>query len=86
MKQKLTVTVDAELLPRAKRYARSKGVSLSSIVEQALRDVAGEDGLTFAERWRGKFKPAERHGDPIYDYLAKKYLTTQTSSSGDHAP
>ena len=42
MKQKLTVTVDADLLPVAKRYARSRGVSLSSLVEQSLREMAGE--------------------------------------------
>ena len=40
MKQKLTITVDAELLPLAKRYARSRGVSLSSLIEQSLREVA----------------------------------------------
>ena len=28
---------------------------------------------SFASRWRGKFKPAERV-DPRYDALAKKYL------------
>ena len=38
--QKLTITVDAELLPLAKRYARSRGVSLSSLIEQSLREVA----------------------------------------------
>ena len=41
MKQKLTITVDAELLPAAKRYARSRGVSLSSLVERSLREMAG---------------------------------------------
>ena len=41
MKQKLTVTVDAELIPAAKRYARSRGVSLSSLVEQSLREMSG---------------------------------------------
>ena len=43
MKKKLTITIDAELLPKAKRYARSRGVSLSSFIEQSLREVAGED-------------------------------------------
>ena len=42
MKQKLTITVDAELVPIAKRYARSRGVSLSSLIEQSLREVAGD--------------------------------------------
>ena len=74
MKQKLTITVDAELLPVAKRYARSRGVSLSSLVEQALREMAGEDTQSFSSRWRGKFRVAEREGDPRYDALAKKYL------------
>ena len=44
MKQKLTITVDSDLLPVAKRYARSRGVSLSSLVEQSLREMAGRTG------------------------------------------
>ena len=73
MKTKLTIRVDAELLPKAKRYARSRGVSLSSFVEQALREVAGEDTPSFASRWRGRFRAAGRQ-DPRYDALARKYL------------
>ena len=74
MKQKLTITVDAELLPIAKRYARSRGVSLSSLIEQSLRDAAGEHAPSFASRWRGQFRAADREGDPRYGALAKKYL------------
>ncbi len=74
MKQKLTITVDSQLLPVAKRYARSRGVSLSSLIEQSLREVAGEHAPSFASRWRGKFRAAEREDDPRYDALAKKYL------------
>ena len=73
MKQKLTITVDAELLPIAKRYARSRGVSLSSLIEQSLREVTGEHGPSFASRWRGQFRAADRD-DTRYDALAKKYL------------
>ena len=73
MKQKLTITVDADLLPRAKRYARSQGVSLSALIEQSLREVAGEYAPSFAARWRGTFRAAARD-DPRYDALAKKYL------------
>ena len=39
MKSKLTITVDADLIPAAKRYARSRGVTLSSLVEKALREA-----------------------------------------------
>ena len=73
MKRKLTITVDAELLPIAKRYARSRGVSLSSLIEQSLREVAEPRAPSFASRWRGKFKAAER-GGARYDALARKYL------------
>ena len=74
MKQKLTITVDAKLLPAAKRYARSRGVSLSSLVEQSLRQMAQGDTPSFSARWRGKFRAAEREDDSRYGALAKKYL------------
>lgn len=73
MKQKLTITVDAELFPIAKRHARSRGVPLSSLVGQALRQVAGDQAPSFATRWRGRFRAADRD-DPRYQALARKYL------------
>ncbi|MCU0647528.1 MAG: ribbon-helix-helix domain-containing protein [Gemmatimonadaceae bacterium] len=74
MKTKLTVTIDEDLLPRAKRYARDRGVSLSELIESQLREVSGDrPGPSFATRWRGAFAPAGR-SDPRYDALAKKYL------------
>lgn len=73
MKRKLTITVDSELLPRAKRYARLRGVSLSSLVEASLRAVAAEETPTFSERWRGRFMEACRD-DVRYKALARKYL------------
>ena len=73
MKKKLTITVDAELIPRAKRYARSRRVSLSSLIEQSLRDMTVEDEPSFTSRWRGRFQSAHRD-DPRYDRLARKYL------------
>ena len=74
MKQELTITVDAELLSVAKRYARAKGVSLSSLIEQSLRDMAGETSPSFASRWRGRFRASEREYDPRCETLAKKHL------------
>lgn len=73
MKKKLTITVDEDLVPRAKRYARSRGVSLSSLVEDALRDLTGPPGPAFVERWRGRFEPAGRDDDR-YRALAEKSL------------
>ena len=73
MKRKLTITVDGELLPRAKQYARSRGVSLSSLIEASLREIAADDTPSFASRWRGRFE-ASRRDDSRYDALARKYL------------
>ena len=73
MKQKLTITVDAQLIPIAKHYARSRGVSLSSLIEQSLQEAVVSHAPSFASRWRGKFKAA-RSDDPRYEALARKYL------------
>ena len=73
MKRKLTITVDGELLPRAKRYARSRGVSLSSVIEASLREITVEDAPSFASRWRGRFEAARRD-EARYEALARKYL------------
>ncbi len=73
MKTKLTVTIDKDLLPRAKRHARSRGVSLSQLIEDALRVASAEEGSSFASRWRGKFRPAARPS-ARYRALARKYL------------
>ncbi len=73
MKRKLTITVDGDLLPRAKRYARSRGVSLSSLIEASLREIVVEATPSFASRWRGRFEAARRD-DGRYESLARKYL------------
>jgi len=73
MKAKLTVTIDEQLIPKAKERARSEGVSLSDLIERALRDATLERNGSFSSRWRGRFKAARRKGDR-YKALADKYL------------
>jgi post-segregation antitoxin (ccd killing protein) len=73
MKTKLTVTVDRDLIPKAKRYARSRGMSLSAVIENALRGLAEDEGKSFVDRWQGKFVLAERD-DERYRALVKKYV------------
>jgi hypothetical protein len=48
-------------------------VSLSSLIDAALKEMTAEEAPTFSRRWTGTFEPAER-GDPRYDALVKKYL------------
>ncbi|WP_420448513.1 DUF6364 family protein [Candidatus Palauibacter sp.] len=73
MKTKLTITVDSDVVPAAKRYARGRGVSLSSLIEGSLREMVRDEGPSFTERWKGQFRAAGRD-DPRYDALARKYL------------
>ena len=73
MKTKLTVTIDRDLVPQAKRYARARGLSLSQVIENALREMGAKDATSFSERWRGQFRPAART-DARYRALAGKYL------------
>jgi post-segregation antitoxin (ccd killing protein) len=73
MKAKLTVTIDADLVPRAKRYAQRRGVSLSAVIEEALRELSEGEAPSFVDRWRGRFEPATR-SDERFRALARKYL------------
>ena len=73
MKTKLTVTVDEELLQKVKDYARSLGISLSQLIERALREMKQAEHPSFSERWRGKLRAADRR-DERYRRLVEKYL------------
>ena len=73
MKKKLTITIDEELIPKAKKFAYSRGESLSSLVERTLREAAVKYEPTFSSRWRGRFQKAEGE-DPRREALAQKYL------------
>lgn len=73
MKTKLTITIDRDLVPRAKRYARRRGVSLSSLIERALEEMTeGEGSVSFVDRWRGSMALSERD-DERYRQLREKY-------------
>ena len=54
------------------RCARARGVSLSSLAEEALRGMASEEAPSFDERWRGRFQAASRE-DERFRALAEKY-------------
>lgn len=74
MKAKLTVTLDENLIPEAKRFARGRGLSLSQLIEDTLREeMSANVEPGFADRWRGALKPAEKD-DPRYRRLARKFL------------
>ena len=71
MKTKLTVTIDRDLLPRAKRRAKREGVSLSRMIEDALRQASGSSE-DFVAKWRGRFRLTSKN-EPRFRYLRAKY-------------
>jgi len=73
MKRQLTIDLDEALALEVERFALSSGLSLSSLIETSLRETLASDAPTFAARWRGRFRPAERD-DPRYEALARKHL------------
>ncbi len=82
MNTKLTLTIEQSLIDKAKKYAKSKGRSLSDIVENYLKVIIKEDNSKIidsspiASSLRGAFKAPKD-----FDYkteltkgLSKKYL------------
>ena len=74
MKRTVAITIDADAAAAAERLARARGVSVSALIEGLLREAASRPAASFASRWRGAFRPAERAGDARYETLARKYL------------
>lgn len=66
-KVRITVTLDSDLLDRARRAASLRGVSLSQLIEDALSDDApsGHDGLAEFLRWAAKSQVRSIDGKPL---------------------
>ena len=95
MKKRLTVNVDAEVIPAAKRYARARGVTVSSLVEGALRELAadraelaGVEGDKQRDGERGNGDDSRRRiGDQEPDEFAKVWAARWRAwRSGEQPP
>lgn len=74
-KSKLSVTVTTELIPRAKLYARSRGKSLSQLIDGYLRDLVEDESQPLGDKWVGQFVLADKREDPIYDAIVAKHAS-----------
>ena len=82
MNTKLTLTVEREVIDRAKKYAQSKGRSLSDIVENYLKSLTKEPGRfksktsPITNSLRGTFKVPEEmdYKKELRERLSEKYL------------
>ena len=60
-------------LPRDERVEMARVLLLSADSPADQPAAATAEGMTFSEKWRGRFEPAERD-DERYRALAQKYL------------
>jgi len=72
---KLTLNVDARVVTRAKQYARTRGTSVSSLVESLLDLAAGPPAVgeqpPVLARLRGSLKKGSRRD--YHRYLEQKF-------------
>jgi len=73
MKNKLTVTIERDLIPKAKAYAKLHGTSLSEIIEETFKKLPRRKGASFSGRWRGKFTVVLKN-EYRFRKLSEKYL------------
>ena len=73
MKTKLTLSIDAEVIEKAKRTSEKRKQSLSFIVEDFLRTIAANTSQknkkkapTFTEMFRNKFPAAKNFTETDY--------------------
>jgi DNA-directed RNA polymerase beta' subunit len=86
MLTKLTLTIDNEIIDKAKKYAQMKHRSVSKIVEEYLRNVSGiEDRRNRETKYNGKLTNAisgmfkneykgQSYNDLLESGLAERYL------------
>lgn len=82
MNTKLTLSIEESVIKKAKAYARTKGRSLSDIIENYLKTLTigtqtEEDITPVVKSLRGSFKaPGDMdYKSDLSDELAKKYLS-----------
>ena len=82
MNTKLTLTIEETVIVKAKRYATSKGRSLSDIIENYLKVITEEESIDKAEltplvkSLKGSFKAPENldYKKELTKRLSEKYL------------
>ncbi len=80
MKQRITITLDRELIARAKRLAHQRRIRFSDLVESSLQELLASKPRyvgSFVERWAGRFSIREEdRTDPRLTALKAKHGLT----------
>ena len=82
MNTKLTLTIEQEIIEKAKKYAKSKGRSLSDLVENYFKTIVDTDPQKYknqgsiAASLLGTFKEPENfdYKKDLQNFIAEKHL------------
>ena len=89
MKQRLNLTVEADLIRLARQVAHERNTSVSALVEEYLRNLpsrAPGSGAAFIVRWAGRLTLAPSGGEPRREYLWRKYTLDQSPAVVHESP
>jgi hypothetical protein len=81
MKQRLNLTVEADLIRLARQVAHERDTSVSALVEEYLRNLpsrAPGSGAAFVVKWAGRLSLAPPDGEPRREYLWRKFALEQS--------
>jgi hypothetical protein len=81
MKQRLNLTIEADLIRLARQVAHERDTSVSALVEEYLRNLpsrAPAGGAAFVAKWVGRLSLASPDGDPRREYLWRKFALEQS--------
>ncbi len=72
MKEKITLSIDKEIVPLVKQLARKLGQSVSELVESLLKEHIQQEEPSFSQKWLGKFT-VEMKQEKRFEKLSKRY-------------
>lgn len=72
MKTKLNLTIDKDLIPRSKDFAKKKGKSVSQLIEDLLIEALEKEEISFTSKWAGELKASDSKDERTI-YLKKRY-------------
>jgi hypothetical protein len=77
MKNRITITLDPDVIRHGKLMARARDTSLSSLIENLLREQGRPESrqwaASFSKRWRGKLTLREDSADELLRVLKAKH-------------
>ena len=76
MKTRVTITLDPEVLARAKQVARARRTTVSGLIEAFLRSEAAGTSGSLVDEMLGcaELRTVEHGHDPLYDALHARHI------------